>query len=191
MKKLLLAAAIAASGVAFADKIGTVDMAILLRNHSGYASNKQFLDSTEKDYKKRIEAMKSEYDTIQAEGQKLVDEYRGSGAMMSQQKKTEMETKIGQIQEKLVAQQQQMRSQAMRDQQELAAMEARFLKAQAEDIKGHIKNFAEKNGYDLVLDSAAALYAKPEADVTDGVLKEMGVDPKKAVRDPEKSDEGK
>lgn len=189
MKKLLVIAAIAASSAVFADKIGTVDMSVLLRNHSGYASNKRFLENTEKDYQKRLDAMKSELDAIQEEGKKLADEYRSP--MLAQTAKTKLEGQLTEVQERYIRQQQKMRDQAMRDQQELAGMESRFLKDQAADIKAHIKKFAERNGYDLVIDAAAALYAKPEADVTDGVLAEMGVDPAKAVRNLEASGEGK
>ena len=89
-----------------------------------------------------------------------------------------------------MAQQQKMRSQALRDQQELSDLEARLLKRQAEDLKKWIAKFAEANGYDFILDASAAIYAKKSSDVTEGVLKEMGVDPK-AAKAKDAKDEGK
>ena len=90
-----------------------------------------------------------------------------------------------------MAQQQAMRQEAMRSQQQLSEMEARFLKMQAEDLKAVVAKFAEKNGYDFILDSAAAVFSARAADVTDGVLEAMGVDPKTAKRPEAAGNEGK
>ena len=104
MKKLIAIAAVAASAVAFADlKIGTVDMMILVRNQSQYEANKQLLISTEKDYQKRIDAMKADMDSLQDEGKKLADEYRNP--MLSQSAKTKLENEMMALQQKLVTQQ--------------------------------------------------------------------------------------
>jgi len=179
MKRTLLLAVIAATCAAAADiKLGIVDMMVLVRNHSQYEQNKQLLLSTEKDYQKRLDAMKSDLDTIQDEGKKLADELRNP--MLSQSAKDKMEKEIMAVQQRFIAQQQKMRSEAMRNQQDLGDLEARLLKAQAEDIKKRIADFAKKGGYDLVLDSAAAIFQRDGLDVTEGVLKEMGVDPKAA-----------
>ena len=43
-----------------------------------------------------------------------------------------------------------------------------------------VKEFAEAKGYDMVLDSQAAVFGKKSFDVTDEILKAMGVDPAKA-----------
>ena len=77
----------------------------------------------------------------------------------------------------------------MDNQEALSKLEARLLKSQAEDLKKRIARFAEREDYDLVMDSAAALWAKSDLDVTDEILKDMNVDPK-AARAKDK-DEGK
>ena len=77
----------------------------------------------------------------------------------------------------------------MSNQQNLADLEARLLKAQATDLKKRIARYAEKAGIDLIVDSAAALYARKSFDVTDQILKDMGVDPKAAKA--KESDESK
>lgn len=188
MKKIIFAAALAASLAAVAEmKIGTVDMAVLVHNQSQYETNKQLLISTEKDYQKRLDAMRAEMDSMQDEGKKLADEYRNP--MLSQAAKTKLENEMMALQQRLVAQQQKLRSEMLRNQQDLSDLEARLLKAQIEDIKKRVADYAAKNGYDCILDSTTAMFAKPELDVTDGVLKEMGVDPKNAKRG--EDDEGK
>ncbi|MBP5791898.1 MAG: hypothetical protein J6W80_06565, partial [Kiritimatiellae bacterium] len=76
MKKTLISSIvlIAAMAAAAEMKIGTVDMMILVKNHPSYETNKNLLTSTERDYQKRLDAMKSELDSVQEEGRKLADE---------------------------------------------------------------------------------------------------------------------
>ncbi len=189
MKKSILVASLIAASAVFAapGKTGVVDMMILVRNHKSYEANKNLLTNTEKEYQDRLDAMKSDVDAIQKEGAKLAEEFRSP--MLSQAKKTELEDKIMKVQNRFLAAQQELRKEAMRNQQDLSALEARMLKAQAEDLKETIAKYAEKKGYDLVLDTSAALFAAKSYDITDEILKEMGVDPK-AARAKEK-DEGK
>ncbi|MBO6167629.1 MAG: OmpH family outer membrane protein [Kiritimatiellae bacterium] len=186
MKKLVFAAALAAALVAKADlKLGVVDMMLLVKNHSAYEPNKQLLTSTEKDYQKRLDAMKAELESVQEEGRKLAEEYRNP--MLAQAAKEKLEKDIMAVQSRFMQQQQKLRSEAMRNQQDLTDLEARLLKAQAEDLKKRISEYAKKKGYDCIVDSSAAIYSTDALDVTDAILESMGVDPKKA----RKADEGK
>jgi len=179
MKKQVFVLTVCAAMAAMADlKLGTVDMMLIVRNHSAYEPNKQLLTSTEKDYQKRLDAMKEELDSIQEEGRKLAEEYRNP--MLAQAAKDKLEKDIMAVQQRFMTQQQKLRNEAMRNQQDLGDLEARLLKAQAEDIKKRVAAYAKKKGFDCILDSSAAIYADEALDVTDGVLAEMGVDPKKA-----------
>ena len=179
MKNTIAIFAILAASAAMAEmKIGTVDMMILVKNHPSYETNKNLLQSTERDYQKRLDQMKSELDSIQDEGRKLADEYRNP--MLAQAAKTKIENDLGEIQKRFMEKQQFLRNEAMRNQQDLADLEARLLKAQAEDIKKRVDVFAKKTGWDMILDSTATIFAKDVYDVTDAVLKDMGIDPKVA-----------
>ena len=188
MKRLMTVGLAMAAAAAFGEiKVGVVDMMLLVRNHPSYETNKALLTSTEKDYQKRLESLKADLDAIQAEGKKLADEYRNP--MLAQSAKTKIENDLTAVQSKFMAAQQALRNETLRNQQELSDLEARLLKSQAEDLKKRIQNFAEKNGYDLVVDAAASLYVRKGLDVTDEILKAMNVDPKKAKA--KESDEGK
>jgi len=187
-----ITAAIAASALAAASafgglKVGTVDMLLLVRNHSSYETNKELLTNTEKDYRKELEAMKQKLDEMQEEGRKLAEELQNP--MLAAAAKEKSEKELAAVQRRFVQQQQKMRERAMDNQQELAKMEATLLKSQASDLKKRVADFADKNGYDLIVDASAAIFATKDLDVTDEVLKSMGVDPK-AARAKEK-DEGK
>lgn len=179
MKKLVGILSVALSLSAVAElKIGVVDMMLLVRNHPQYESNRTLLTSTEADYKKRLDAMKSDLDSIQDEGRKLADELRSP--MLAEAAKKKLENRLVDIQTRYMKQQQTLRSEAMRNQQELQDLEARVLKQQASDLKKRVEDYAKRAGFDMILDASAAIYFAEKFDVTEAILKEMGVDPKKA-----------
>ena len=179
MKKLaflmMLVAAMAASAEM---KVGTVDMMLLVRNHPNYDSNKALLTSTDKDYQKKLEGVKAEGDKLQEEGKKLVEQMRNP--MLTAKAKADVERELGDIQQKLIGMEQRYRSEAMRCRQDLQDLEARLLRTTTDDLKKRIARYAAANGYDLIFDSNAAAYATSTLDVTDEMLKNLGVDPKEA-----------
>ncbi len=194
MKYLTLTASLllASTAAVFADvKIGTVDMVLLVRNHVDYGKNKRLLTTTETEYKQKLDARKSDLQSIQDEGRKLADELRNP--MLSDATKKSLENRLVEIQNRFIKAQQDIRNEAMKSEQDLSELEARLLRFQAQDIKEKIQKFAEDEGYDMILDSSATLYAKKAHDVTDGVLKVMGVDPKeaRAAAEKEKKNESK
>ena len=179
MKKMLLVMAVAVSMSAFAEmKFGTVDLMVLVKNHPNYDSNKTLLTSTDKDYQKKLEAIKSEGDSVQEEGKKLADQMRNP--MLTAKAKSDIEKQLMDIQQKLVGIEQRYRSEAARCRQDLQDLEGRLLKTTTDDLRKRIAKYAEENGYDFIFDSNAAAYAKPAFNVTDAILTAMGVDPKTA-----------
>ena len=181
MKKLICSMMMAAACAAMADvKIGTVDMLTLVRNHKSYETNKKFLTDSEKESQDKIEGMRGEVEKLETEGRKLAEE--AQNPMLAAGKRQELEKKLIEIQKKYVGAQQAIRSEAMRAQQDLQGMEAKFLKITGDDLRKVIREFAEKNGYDLIVDVTAAPYSKKSLDVTDGVLTAMGGDPRTAKR---------
>lgn len=180
MKKSLIAFCFATAAVAASAglKIGTVDMLVLVKNHPAYETNKTLLSNTEKDFRKNIDEIKKELESIQEEGKKHAGSLKNP--MAAPKAKAEAEKALESIQARYMQLQQKLRSEMMRSQQELSSLEAGLLKAQADDLKKRISAFADKNGFDLVVDATAAIYSKKAFDVTDAVLKEMGVDPAKA-----------
>jgi Skp family chaperone for outer membrane proteins len=186
MKKTLVALSCMVSlTVAAGAKFGSVDMLVLAQNHPNYESNKSLLMSTEKDYQKKLEKLRSELDSLQTEGRRVADQAKNP--MLSQAAREKIEKDMIDIQNRFLAGQQKLRGEAMRSQQDLQDLEARCLKRTTEDIRKTLAKFAGKHGYDLIVDSAAAHFAKKELDVTDMVLREMGVERK----DGKEKNEGK
>lgn len=186
MKNVMVMAAVMAAAAASAEmKIGTVNMLRLVRNHSSYESNRKFLLETEKDYSKKLDRMKADLEAVQEEGKKISDQLRNP--MMAQAAKAKLEKELIDIQNRFLAGQQKIRSEAMRSQQEMQGHEARLLKATTEDLRAKIKAYADENGYDLIVDATAVPFAKHSLDVTPAILKAMGVDPEKAKDDADES----
>lgn len=159
-------------------KLGTVDMMLLVKNHPNYESNKALLESTDKDYQKKLEGVKSEGDSLQTEGKKLMEQMRNP--MLTAKAKADIEKQIGEIQQKLMGIEQRYRSEALRCRQDLQDLEGRLLRTTTDDLRKRINKYAEANGFDLIVDQTAAAYAKKSFNVTDDLLKDMGVDPKNA-----------
>ena len=179
MKKFIFSIAmVAAMAVSAEMKLGTVDMMLLVKNHPNYDSNKTLLTSTDKDYQKKLEGIKTEGDKLQEEGKKLMDQMRNP--MLTAKAKADIEKQLADIQQKLIGMEQRYRSEAMRCRQDLQDLEGRLLKTTTDDLKKRISKYASAKGYDLIVDASAAVYATNTLDVTDEMLKELGVDPKEA-----------
>lgn len=179
MKKLLVCAAIMVAGALNAElKFATVDMLKLMRNHPDYDRNERLLESTDKDYQKKLESIKGEGEDLQGEGRKLVDQMRNP--MLNEKAKEDLAKKVSEIQQKLVGIEQRYRAESLRCHQDLQDLRQRLMKTTADDLKEHVKKFSEKNGYDVIIDSNATAFARGSLDVTDAVLSDMGIDPAKA-----------
>lgn len=187
--KAIVFALIATIALNLQAKTGVVDLLVLVRNHPDYESNKEILLSTEKNCNKRIEVIKTEAEDLQKEGKMLADEYRNP--MLSAAAKAKIEADLTQLQQKLYAVQQRFQAETMNARRELQDLEAVMLKKQTEKIRKKIMKFAEREGYEFIVDKSAVCYFKPSADVTDLMLKELGVDPAKAKKPGDEKDESK
>ena len=186
MRRFIFAVAMVAAMAATAEmKVGYVDMLLLVRNHPNYDSNKALLTSTDKDYQKKLDGIKSEGDKLQEEGKKQMEQLRNP--MLTAKAKADVEKELGEIQQKLIGIEQRYRSEAMRCRQDLQDLEGRLLKTTTDDLRKRLAAFAATGGYDFIYDSTAVPFAKPDFNVTDEMLKGMGVDPK----DAKGRDEGK
>lgn len=190
MKKLMFLTVLVATCVAGAAdiKLGTVDMYKLIRNHPQYENNKKLLENTDRDHQRKLDQIKASGEKLQAEGRKIAEQLKNP--MISDQKKREVEEELMGIQQQLIGIEQEYRAAAMNAQENLRNLESNLLKSQSDEIKKSIANFANSKGYDFILDQTAVPFSKKAHDVTNGVLKEMGVDPKNA-KDEDESNEGK
>jgi len=180
MKRIVACACVmAAAWVASAEmKVGTVNLETLIKNHPSHESNRTLVKSTADDYRKKMEARQEQAKALMEEGKKIQSDYQNP--MLSTAAKADLQRKMEGLQRKLYAAQQEMRADDQHYQEELADLQQRLFKIEKKEIEEKITAFAKEQGYDMIVDVAACGFSKPEFDVTDAVLKTMGVEKPKA-----------
>ena len=179
MKKMIFACICAvASAVSAEVKIGTVNLETLIKNHPSHESNRTLVKSTADDYRKKMESRQEKAKALVDEGKKIQSDWQNP--MLSATAKADLQKKLEDVQRKLFVLQQEMRAEEQRCQDELADLQQRLFKIEKKDVESYLADFAKDGGYDILLDVAACGFSKPGLDVTDAVLKKMGVkEPKK------------
>ena len=175
MKRIVACAcAVAVALVASAEmKVGTVNLETLIKNHPNHESNRTLVKSTADDYRKKMESRQEQAKALMEEGKKIQSDYQNP--MLSAAAKTDLQKKMDGLQRKLYALQQEMRADDQHYQEELADLQQRLFKIEKKDVEAKIAEFAKEQGYDLIVDVAACGFAKPDLEVTEDVLKKMGV----------------
>ena len=175
MKRIVACAcAVAVALVASAEmKVGTVNLETLIKNHPNHESNRTLVKSTADDYRKKMESRQEQAKALMEEGKKIQSDYQNP--MLSAAAKTDLQKKMDGLQRRLYALQQEMRADEQHYQEELADLQQRLFKIEKKDVEAKIAEFAKEQGYDLIVDVAACGFSKPDLDVTEDVLKKMGV----------------
>lgn len=187
MKKLLTGIFAAACLAASAEmKIGTIDMVDLVRLHPHHESNRSLVKSTDGDYKDKLAVQQDALKKLADDGKKAFEEMQNP--MLSASAKAAAQKKVEEIQQKIIAGQQELRAAAQHYQNELADLEQRLIKIETDDIRAKVAKYAKENGYDFIADASMLAFAKESYDVTDEILKIMKVDPakRKELKDTDK-----
>lgn len=179
MKKLVFACVCAAAAAVSAGmKFGVVNLEILIKNHPSHESNRTLVKSTADDYRKKMEQRQDKAKALVEEGKKIQSDWQNP--MLSAAAKADLQKKMEDVQRRLFAAQQEMRAEDQRCQEDLADLQQRLFKIEKKDVEQNIAKFAKDEGYDLIIDEAACGFAKSGLNVTDAILKKMGVEkPKK------------
>ena len=188
----MMVAMAAALTVAAEVKIGTVNMVDLVRLHPNHESNRTLVKTTDAEYKAKLDTKQDELKEIADEGKKAQSDLQNP--MLSTQARATAQKKLEGVQQRFLSGQQEMRQMATRFQNDLGELESRLLKLETDDIRAKISAYAKENGYDFIADGTILAFAKESYDVTDDILKAMGVDPAKRNEKKEKakkSDAGK
>ena len=180
----MMVAMAAALTVAAEVKIGTVNMVDLVRLHPNHESNRTLVKTTDAEYKAKLDTKQDELKEIADEGKKAQSDLQNP--MLSTQARATAQKKLEGVQQRFLSGQQEMRQMATRFQNDLGELESRLLKLETDDIRAKISAYAKANGYDFIADGTILAFAKESYDVTDAILKSMGVDPAKRKEKKEK-----
>lgn len=182
---LVLAAVLSAGVLTAAEKTAVVNMVDLVRCHPSRERDRKLMEETEKEFQTKLDKQRDRFEELRSDYEKVVKEARNPA--LNDKARAEAEDKAMKHREVLAQADRDLRAKMKKLQGELGDLDARLLRQVTTDIREVITKFAEEKKYDVVLDSTTMAYFNPKLDVTDEILKRMGVDP--AVRKEKKTEE--
>ena len=161
-------------------KVAVVNMDRLIKGHPDTAFAESVL-------KQQFEEFEAEQKNIQADGEKLKDEFdkireqtedKALSEAAREEKITLAKDKLRQLQEF----DRRSRDKTLKRKQEISENELRLRKQIVGKIRDSLQKYGDKNGISLVLDSSAlaaagvetVIFASPKVDITDDVMKLIG-----------------
>ncbi|MDD4102075.1 MAG: OmpH family outer membrane protein [Kiritimatiellae bacterium] len=179
---LMCVAAIAASMVMAQEKIAVVNMVDLVRFHPSRERDRKLMQDTEKDFQSRLDKQRDRFEELREEYEKAVKEARSPA--LNEKARNDAEEKAMRHRDVLAEADRDLRQEMQKLQRELGDLDSRLLRQVTGDIREILTKFAQEGEYRVILDGTTMAYHDPALDVTDAILKRMGVDPK--VRQEEK-----
>ena len=158
-------------------KTAVVNMVDLVRFHPNRDRDRKLMMETEKDYQTRLDKQRDRFEELRGEYEKAIKEARSPA--LNESARSEAEAKALKQRERLADADSALRQEMQKLQRSLRDLDTRLLRQVTGDIREVIRNFAKETRTNIVMDSSTLAYADPELDVTDEILKRMGVDPKK------------
>lgn len=175
---LVFAAVLTAGALVAAEKTAVVNMVDLVRYHPSRERDRKLMEETEKEFQAKLDKQRDRFEELRNDYDKVVKEARNPA--LNDKARAEAEEKAMKHREVLAQADRDLRAEMNKLQGELGDLDARLLRQVTGDIREVITKYAEEKKCDLVLDSTTMAYFNPKLEVTDDVLKRMGVDP--AVR---------
>ena len=168
MKRLILSVMllVAAVGMASAQKFALIDMEYILKQIPSYQQANQQMESLSKQWQSQIEAKANE-------AKKLYEDYQKSANTLSATQKTSKEEAIV-AKEKEAA---ELRKKYFGPEGEMAKKQQALINPIQDKIYEAVKQIAQQNGYDAVVDRSSAqsiIFASPRIDISNEVLSKLG-----------------
>lgn len=176
MKSWMMAVAVSAFCAATAFGQVTVSMVDLVRFHPSRERDRQLMKDTEKEYQAKIDKKRDAFEELRMEYERAIREARNPA--LAEKAREEAEGAALKKRDALAEADRELREEMRTRQGELQNLDTRLLRRVTRDIRSAVEKYAKEKGYKTVLDSTTIPYADPSLDVTDDILKELGVDPK-------------
>lgn len=146
-------------------KIRYIDSQKILDSYPEFQEAQKKLDEIRKNYE-------TEFTKMQQDAQKLYEEIQNQSLLLSPEKKAEKEAAL----QNLATQLERYQYEKLGPQGELYRKNKELTDPIVSKINQVIRKVGEQEGYDYILDAVGGvvLFAKPEYDITDKVLEELG-----------------
>ncbi len=191
MKKMMvmLAAALAATVMMAQEKTAVVNMVDLVRFHPSRERDRKLMQDTEKEFQSKLDKQRDRFEELREEYEKAVKEARNPA--LNEKAKAEAEDKAMKHRDVLAEADRDLRQEMQKLQRDLGDLDARLLRQVTGDIREVLTKYAQETKVSIILDGTTIAYFEPKLDVTDEVLKRMGVDPKLRKEAQEKAEKEK
>ena len=171
------------------DKVASVNMIDLVRFHPNRERDRKVMQDTEKEYQAKLDKQRDRFEQLRDDYEKTVKESRNPA--LNEKARAEAEDKAVKSRDVVAEADRDLRTEMQKLQRDLSDLDTRLLRQVTNDIRDIVTKYAQENKYAFVLDSTTMAYSDPKLDVTDDVLKRMGVDPKVRKEAKEKDKEQK
>lgn len=158
------------------EKTAVVNMVDLVRFHPNRERDRKLMQDTEKEYQSKLDKQRDRFEQLRDEYEKAVKEARNP--VLNEKARAEAEDKAMKHRDVLSEAERDLYQERQKLQRDLSDLDTRLLRQVTGDIRDVLTKYAKEKGYGMVFDSTTMAYADPKLDVTDEVLKRMGVDPK-------------
>ena len=180
---------LAAAAVMAEDRVAVVNMMDLVRFHPNRERVRKLMQDTEKEYQAKLDKQRDRFEQLRDDYEKAVKESRNPA--LNEKARAEAEDKAVKSRDVVAEADRDLRQEMQKLQRDLSDLDTRLLRQVTNDIRDIITKYAQESKYAMVLDSTTMAYSDPKLDVTDDVLKRMGVDPKVRKEAKEKDKEQK
>ena len=173
----MIAVLLAAPLMSFAEeKTVVVSMIDLIRFHPNRERDRKLMGETEKEYQDKLDKRRERFEQLRDDFERTAKEARNPA--LSDKARTDAENKAMKQRDVVAEAERDLRQEAQKLQHELADLDSRLLRQVTGDIRETITKYAKETKATLVMDASTLAYSDPKLDVTDDVLKRMGIDPK-------------
>ncbi len=186
---LILSALMAATMVTAQEKIAVVNMVDLVRFHPSRERDRKLMQDTEKEFQSKLDKQRDRFEQLRDDYEKAVKEARNPA--LNDKARAEAEDKAMKHRDVLAEADKDLRTEMQKLQRDLGELDSRLLRQVTGDIRDVLSKYAQESKFTVVLDATTLAYSDPKLDMTDEVLKRMGVDPKVRKEAKEKAEKEK
>ncbi|MEI7946177.1 MAG: OmpH family outer membrane protein [bacterium] len=158
------------------EKTVVVSMIDLIRYHPNRERDRKLMADTEKEYQDKLDKRRERFEQLRDEFERVAKEARNP--VLSDKARTEAENKALKQRDVVTEAERDLRQEAQKLQRELQELDTRLLRQVTGEIRETITKYAKDTKAAIVMDASTLAYSDPKLDVTDDVLKRMGIDPK-------------
>jgi Skp family chaperone for outer membrane proteins len=153
-----------------------VNMMDLVQFHPNSTRDRKLMQDTDKELKAKLDKQRDRVEQLNEDYERAVKEARNPA--LNDKAKAEAEDKVMKHRDVLVEADRDWNSERQKYQRELSELNTRLLRQVTGDLREVLAKFAQESKYAIILDGTSLAYFDAKLDVTDDVLKRMGVDPK-------------